>query len=706
MRRLLLLCVPFAALLTAQDPTAARVDRSSALRHYETVEAELRRAPPPADPAIAARRLEVIAHLRQYRLRGEFGTNPHRGGDRVPLFVDDAGRRCAVAWLLDSTGHGALTLDIHRDHNAAWVAELVGDGRLVQWLREHGLSAVEAVRIQYPGPDAVPQPPPESTPDRRPRPERVGPGNAATPSRPTGTGSRPSAPSSPPASRPGGTPIALPAGGPTTPRGVPITALGTSSWIDWWQWHRDTFERPQTSAPAANATTAAVSAEQRAAETLLVELTRAPEPQVRAAAVQALGRTGAAVDLARFLDDGAREVRLAALLGLGSSGNVANAYQLLSRIEGTLRGETLAVALAAAALLDGAAKRTFASEVARNVLSPDPSVRTAAALAAARQPDEQRHEVARTLLRAADRQARAAAAELLGDGAGAEEVATLTAMASDRDVAVRRAAALALGRSRHELALPALQTAFELEHEVDTQAIQLLAIGAHGGDAAAPFLTGIMANGSKTLRAHAALALALWGRGRDAKAAAAAIADAHRAERNRDQQGAYLLALGLLRHGPARDLFVERLQTSQNSSTRGAAAIALGLLGDRAALPALVDAAKSDSCPWARAQAVRAAAQLGVAAFDLLVATLRDDKDATVRGTAAIALGGLRDERAAEQLMRIAANESEPAAVRAAAATGLGRHFRRADARLPELRSHRDHRQLPPITAWAFAQEL
>ena len=711
MRLTPLLCLPFATLLHAQAPDAARVDRGDALRHYATVEAELRRAPQPSDAAVAARRLEVIEHLRAYRERADFGVNPHPDGSRVPLFVDDAGRRCAVAWLLDRTGHGDLTLDIHHRCNQAWVAELVGDTRLVRWLDEHGLTAAEAARIQVPGsPPWGDTPPPAAQPPGD-RPERPDAPTGDT-TRPTGPTTGGSAGGSAPAGPSTGNPTAAPrapggAGGATTPRGLPLTAMATSTWSDWWAWHRDSFELPQDATATTNAPTSAVAADQHAAETLLRELTRAPDASLRAAAVQALGRTGAAIDLAPFLEDGAREVRLAALLGLGSSGNATNTYELLTRTGGSLQGETLAVALAGTALLEeGAARRSLAREVARHMLDADPSVRAAAALAAAGHSDAQRHEIARALLGDEDRRVRAEAAQLLGPGAETEDVARLTALASDRDVAVRRAAALALGRSRHDLALPALQTAYELEHEPETQAAQLLAIGDHGGAAAGPFLLEALRRGRKPMRGYAALGLALWGRGRDAATEAEAVATAFTAERNRDQQGAYLLALGILRHAPARTAMQEHLRTSQNSSTRGAAAAALGLLGDRAAMPALRDALAGDSCPWVRAQAARAVAQLGTAAVDVLIATLRDDKDATVQGAAAVALGGLRDERAATALLAFAADAEAPTEARAGAVLGLGRRFRRGVARLPTLRFQRDHRHLPPITAWAFAQEL
>ena len=90
------------AQLPAQD-TAARVDPVALAAHYAAVEAELRAAPSPADPIVAARRAQAIDLLREYRLRGDFCRSREHEGARVPLFVDPEGRRCAVAYLLDRT---------------------------------------------------------------------------------------------------------------------------------------------------------------------------------------------------------------------------------------------------------------------------------------------------------------------------------------------------------------------------------------------------------------------------------------------------------------------------------------------------------------------------------------------------------------------------------------------------------------------------
>ena len=71
---------------------------------------------------------------------------------RVPWFVDSEGRRCAVAFLLDHTGRGDLTLAVRQECNHAWIAGLANNTALQDWLQEHGLTLAEAARIQGPHP--------------------------------------------------------------------------------------------------------------------------------------------------------------------------------------------------------------------------------------------------------------------------------------------------------------------------------------------------------------------------------------------------------------------------------------------------------------------------------------------------------------------------------------------------------------------------
>ena len=128
---------------------AAAADTGRIRAHLAIVEVELRRkdvsALTPAQREARAHNLDV---LHQYWRRGVFPVNTDFPGQRVPYFVDRYGTRCAMAYLIEQSGHGGLVARIAATHNNAHIANLKDDAELVAWLRENGLTAAEAARIQ------------------------------------------------------------------------------------------------------------------------------------------------------------------------------------------------------------------------------------------------------------------------------------------------------------------------------------------------------------------------------------------------------------------------------------------------------------------------------------------------------------------------------------------------------------------------------
>ncbi|HEX6813085.1 MAG TPA: HEAT repeat domain-containing protein [Planctomycetota bacterium] len=559
---------------------------------------------------------------------------------------------------------------------------------------------VAARREPHGGPSPTPPPPPprQRPPEYKPKDTTEPPGTRT----PSGTPAPPT-PSAPAASGGGG---ASPPKGASAPRGIAIEELQATSWTQWWDWNRDHFEAPQPRAVPQGTTVAAPGL--RTAEQVLVALSASSNSVERAAALQALGRMGAVPELLRkSLDDPSREVRFAALLGLGSAGSATHTHTLLSQARNQPDDEALSIALTGLAMAPaGALAHTIGA-----LLEPslgDSRLEVFAAAMMASGPLGTPELRARTLDALKNGKSplhRAVAAHTLGLGADDDTVAALTAAAGDRSVDVRRSAALALGRSHHALALPALQAAYENEHDQLTRAMLLLAVGDHGGLAGKDFLCAEMSKGSKPVRAFAALALGLWGRARSDESAAAPIQKALAAERNRDQRGAYLLALGLLRHDASRDLLVTELTTS-TAATRGAAAAALGMLGNVAALDALARSLREDTCPLARSHVTRALTSLGPAAIETLRTAVREDLHSGVRSSAAFALGGIADPSVVAGLIELVRDERTSAELRAGAAFGLGRYFRQHDPRLPALRFQHNYTLLPALVAWAFGQEL
>ncbi len=94
-----------------------------------------------------ARRRDALRALGRYIAAGRYPTN-RVAPAMTPVFVDEGGARCAMAALLESTGHHALVGRIARDHNLARIDDLRDDRELVAWLAHHGLTLAEAARIQ------------------------------------------------------------------------------------------------------------------------------------------------------------------------------------------------------------------------------------------------------------------------------------------------------------------------------------------------------------------------------------------------------------------------------------------------------------------------------------------------------------------------------------------------------------------------------
>jgi hypothetical protein len=141
------------------DFTAAETARIRT--HLATVERALRaRDVPDLSPAQRAARARNLDVLHQYWTAGVFPTNTDFPGERVPYFIDRYGIRCAMAYLIERSGHGDLVARVAATNNNARIRDLKSDPELVAWLDENGLTAAEAARIQPAYGDPQPPAPP------------------------------------------------------------------------------------------------------------------------------------------------------------------------------------------------------------------------------------------------------------------------------------------------------------------------------------------------------------------------------------------------------------------------------------------------------------------------------------------------------------------------------------------------------------------
>jgi hypothetical protein len=141
------------SLLAFARPAARwRFDRAEDARlhaHFARVIAEIAARPmPQLAPAARAGRARLLALLGEYDRAGRFPRNEGQSAARTPIFVDRHGTRCAMAWLIEHTGGGALVSRIARTANLARIPELAGDPELQRWLAGAGLDLAEAARIQ------------------------------------------------------------------------------------------------------------------------------------------------------------------------------------------------------------------------------------------------------------------------------------------------------------------------------------------------------------------------------------------------------------------------------------------------------------------------------------------------------------------------------------------------------------------------------
>lgn len=125
---------------------AGALDRTDQPAHFA--------ATPPDKPidldrwhdALATARLHEIGWLREYRERGVFPRN-HRVLGRTPTFIDEAGRACAVGYLMQRSGYRDLASTIARTDNHVYV-EHIERGPALDWILFSGLTQDECATIQ------------------------------------------------------------------------------------------------------------------------------------------------------------------------------------------------------------------------------------------------------------------------------------------------------------------------------------------------------------------------------------------------------------------------------------------------------------------------------------------------------------------------------------------------------------------------------
>lgn len=636
-----------------------------------------------------AERARLLEVLRAYNTRADFGRSSAFPGARMPHFVDDAGRRCAVAELLHACGEDTLVERVRTLANHAWVVDLAEDPALRSWLNRSGLTLWEAARIQGP-PVVVPPPPSYFGPaDAPPSPSPAAPPNRAGPA---SGGAQAAAAPTPGANAPS-------TGGAGAQSGAPAAPWtdSDSAWWLWWEYNKLEYLRPNTLSARAYPRTGdgdvfddQLDALRRVLEPRLIEALRDGDANVRASAAVALGRTAGATavePLLALLDDPNRTVRHRALLALGATG-ASEAQSLLLHVarEGTLpSGEEvtpLARPLAIVAL--GLGRRAGFDERV--------DVEVAHLLEKRSQAERERLGIAGLMyhtlapcaaleamaVRIADdatepQVVRSRALESLRSATAPEVLSELQHAVNGSRLESRRSAALALGDFAHPLATAALLTAFETEAEPTARGFLLVSIGRQGGPQAQGFLADTLLHGKHSMRPWAALGLGLLAHDRADPEVGDVLRKALASERNRDTQGAFWLALGLAGDVEALPLLHAGLAEAADPRQRMYAATALSLIGGEAAREALLERLELEPSAMARVAIVQALGILGRQGdAPVLYHALRGLRTPELRGMAASALAFHGSGSALAALHELERNHAAGDVTRAAAYDGLG----------------------------------
>ncbi len=88
----------------------------------------------------------LINQLEGYAKNGKFPTNSNHI-ERTPYFIDKEGVHCAVGYLIERSGSGALALEISKTYNYNYIADIKTEG-ILSWATQNGFSLKELAFIQ------------------------------------------------------------------------------------------------------------------------------------------------------------------------------------------------------------------------------------------------------------------------------------------------------------------------------------------------------------------------------------------------------------------------------------------------------------------------------------------------------------------------------------------------------------------------------
>ncbi len=685
----LLLLIGNSSILFSQSQSTSEDELALLREHYQNAENELRSKDLSSlSEEQKQERACLLDVLRNYRERGIFGQDFDVSGERRFAFVDAGGRRCAVAELLHFTGEDELIHYVASTQNEALIVELAQEQELLSWLKRSGLSFDEAARIQAPPHTPIvrrilPPPPPPG--------QYGGPADIAGSGGVGSTGSGRSASSTPKTAFPSPSRSSATTASNT---GIVVETGAPESWLGWWNYNQTQYLKPNRLMSSGLTTgelgddlspeQLAQDERQKLVPALLAGVQNS-DAVIRAACAISVGRLGgkeALGVLRQASTDSNLLVRRAALLGLGLSSAQEAVPLLLHQLKDTKALGDAERALIMTSL--GAGRRSGMNERIDSVIASLYAdltdnekkelsyPRLAYEWIGSTNPD---HLLASEISRDEKESAiaRARAVENLAGSTDPKLLSVLIHHLGSAKLDLRRSAALALGKFQSPMALAPMQTAFEMEKDILTKGFLAIAIGQQGGVQAKGFLLNVLKKENSNLRPWIVLSLGSMARRVQDPEIQKELAIAYREERNQENRGAVLLALGLSRSVEAFPLLKESLLESGSGNTRSLAGFGLSLLGDESSHELLRNAIPQEKCLPTRAVLAQALAFFGSPAdFSLLAATVTEMNAPTAQADAAKALAFHGSVDSVQELTRIFRDEKQSAIMRAAAADALG----------------------------------
>jgi len=395
--------------------------------------------------------------------------------------------------------------------------------------------------------------------------------------------------------------------------------------------------------------------------------------RVRQAAVIGLGLLqddGSVEKLIKALRDNDRNVRHAAVLALGCSRNNRARYVLFNIAKDTAYAHKVmdeqvvapsmrSFALIAATMVEGHSS-TSATALLQKIVddrADDAEVRAAALIGLGLIGDESatRHLIEFCSARKQDDRLRSQAVTALAKTEETIVLGTLDQALRSSPLVVRQSAALALGylASRNDATIVShLFRAYSRTANPVLKGFALVSMGQIGGPAALQRLELVVKRSSSADLSWGCLGLGLALSKMPAHKTPTVLLQRLKHCRNRSDQSAVAIALGLARCGEAAEKLMKLLRDGDDPYLRGYSAMALGMIGDPVAVPDLRQALRERHLPQVNTQAAMALCLLNDrGACDDLLDLLLSSKNEASQAMAARSLVYLGDAAVVENLL-------------------------------------------------------